>query len=334
MTKARPAVAALAALVLSACATAVPTSGTYLSLASLPGWAAEDHAAAFAAVRADCRYRAAVLAACSDILAAGDLPEGRARAFLERRLRAQPIDGEGLLTGYFSPVYEARRAPDGNFTAPLRPPPANPANAGDRIAIEARPAPDALAWLKPEDLFFLQIQGSGVLDFPNGRSQRAVFAGSNGQSYLAIGGPMLRRRLFDGENASARSVHGWLAAHRGRDAEEIMRLNPRYVFFRLTDDDGTEPKGAAGVALTAGRSLAVDPKLHSWGDIFWIDGEAPALAGARPAYRRLAVALDTGGAIRGEVRADLYLGRGDAAGEEAGRVHHTLRLWRLVPARP
>jgi membrane-bound lytic murein transglycosylase A len=110
-----------------------------------------------------------------------------------------------------------------------------------------------------------------------------------------------------------------------------MRLNPRYVFFRLAPDDGRPPVGSANAPLPAGRAVAVDPLFHPMGELLWIDGEAPLLAGAFPTYRRLVTALDTGGAIKGEVRADLYLGQGAAAGAEAGRVRHALRLWRLVP---
>jgi len=110
-----------------------------------------------------------------------------------------------------------------------------------------------------------------------------------------------------------------------------MRLNPRYAFFKLGPDDGKPPVGAANLPLTAGRAIAVDPGFHPYGELLWVDAEAPMLAGAFPAYRRLVSALDTGGAIKGEVRADLYLGEGDAAGAEAGRVRHTLRLYRLMP---
>ena len=110
-----------------------------------------------------------------------------------------------------------------------------------------------------------------------------------------------------------------------------MRLNPRYVFFSLAPDDGRQPVGAANVPLPPGRALAVDPAFHPMGELYWIDASAPILNGAFPAYRRLAMALDTGGAIKGDVRADLYLGQGAAAGAEAGRVRHTLRLYRLVP---
>ena len=110
-----------------------------------------------------------------------------------------------------------------------------------------------------------------------------------------------------------------------------MWLNPRYVFFRLAPDDGLPPVGAAGLPLPAGRAVALDLTHHTLGEVFWLDGTSPILSGAFPQYRRLVMGLDTGGAIKGEVRADLYLGQGAQAGVEAGRVRHTLRLHRLVP---
>ena len=325
--------AAFAALALAACATTPILEGN--SLAGLPGWAAEDHAAAFAAYREVCSVGqdAAGAQVCDSAQRTGRLSEDAARRFLEAHFRAEPIDGEGVLTAYYSPVYQARDRPDDDFTAPVRPSPTDPSASGDRAEIEARPAPDALAWMRPEDLFFLQIQGSGVLDFPDGRRARAVFAASNGQPFVAIAKSMTDRGLVARDNASALSLHDWLAAHRGADADRLMRLDPRYIFFRLQPDDGHEPRGAAGVPLVPGRSLAVDATRHELGAVFWIDAGDPALAGARGSYRRLAIALDTGGAIRGDVRADLYLGRGAAAGEEASRVRHTLKLWRLVPVR-
>jgi membrane-bound lytic murein transglycosylase A len=201
----------------------------------------------------------------------------------------------------------------------------------DRAAIEGRPATDALAWMRAEDLFFMQIQGSGVLVFPDGGRQKAVFAGDNGAPFVGIAAPMRAQGLIAEQNGSAGAIHDWLAQHRGPDAQAVMALDPRYVFFSLTRDDGGDPFGAAGQRLVAGRSVAVDPAWHAMGELLWIDGETPALAGAMPSYRRLAVALDTGGAIKGQARADLYLGRGPAAGQEAGRVRHDLTLYRLVP---
>ena len=266
--------------------------------------------------------------------------EAAARTFLESSFRPVALPGDGLLTAYFAPEYEAREHPDEEFSAPVRPRPAAlPAEVADgayadRAAIEARPAEDALAWMRPEDLFFLQIQGSGGLTFADGRRMKAVFTGHNGRRFTGIAAPMRQQGLLADANTSGDSIHAWLAAHRGAEADAIMRLNPRYVFFRLDPDDGGQPAGAAGLPLPPGRAIAVDLSLHPLGELFWIDAEAPALNGAFPTYRRMAVALDTGGAIRGEVRADLYTGRGAAAGQEAGRVRHVLRLWRLDPVAP
>jgi membrane-bound lytic murein transglycosylase A len=333
--------AALAAAVaLASCATqpAAPVqplapprgaSATLLPLSALPGWSAEDHVAAFELVRLACA-RAPASERCQAALAAPRPSEVGARAFLEANFRAQSIAGEGLLTAYFSPSYPARLAPDAEFSAAVRPRPADPAAAGDRATIERRPAPDALAWMRPEDLFSLQVQGSGVLVFPDGARRRAAFAGANGAPYVAISGPMATRGLL-GPDRSASAVRGWLASHRGAAAGAVMDLDPRYVFFRLAPDDG-EPAGSAGVPLIAGRSLAVDPESHGWFELLWVDADAPMLPGAHPTYRRLALALDSGAAIKGPARADLYLGQGEAAGEEAGRVRHALRLYRVVPA--
>jgi membrane-bound lytic murein transglycosylase A len=329
--------AGLAALLLSACATA-PLRGPAVttSMAQLPGWAAEDHAAAFVAVRAACAAmpRVGRGGACAEALARGRLGEDAARSFLERSFRADPIAGEGLLTGYFSPGYEARSVPEGDFTAPVRTAPASRDPRPDRAAIEQTPAPDALAWMRPEDLFLLQVQGSGVLTFADGTRQRAAFAGSNGRPFVAIAKPMVAEGLIAPAEASAGIVHDWLAAHRGAEAEAVMDLDPRYIFFRLAPDDGGEPLGASGATLIAGRSLAVDPTYHRYFELLWIDASGGGLSGARSSYQRLAVAMDRGGAILGPVRADLFLGSGPSAGDEAARVRHALRLYRIVPVEP
>jgi membrane-bound lytic murein transglycosylase A len=306
--------------------------------ASLAGWRDDDHAAALAAFQDGCSVvrNPALSLVCAQALALGHADEGTARAFLERSFRPEPIAGTGLLTAYFAPEYEARSTPAGDFTAPVRPRPGDlpapgSAHYPERARIEARPAPDALAWMRPEDLFFLQIQGSGTLVLPDGRRVMAMSDGTNGASFVGIAKPMREAGLLDDQDTSGEAIRAWLAAHRGAQAKSLMDLDPRYVFFRLRDDDGRDPAGAAGVSLAPGRAVAVDLDRHALGDLVWIDAEAPALAGAFPGYHRLAVALDTGGAIKGDVRADLYLGRGAAAGLQAGRVRHQLRLYRLVP---
>lgn len=336
-----------------------PAAPTSIKVSELPGWAAEDHAQAFAVYRSVCGVArdARDAEVCRRARALNAPDDAAARAFFEANFRAEPLPGDGLLTAYFAPEYEARSRPDAEFSAPVRGKPADlvPVDAGmfdpaqtgrssaavsvkgklvaypDRAAIEATPAKNALAWMRPEELFFLQVQGSGVLTFENGRRQKALFAATNGLPFVGIAAPMRDKGLLADNNTSGDAIRQWLADHRGDEAQAVMALNPRYVFFRLAPDDGQPPVGAAGIPLPRGRAIAIDPGFHSMGELVWLDGEAPVLVGAFPRYRRLAVALDTGGAIKGAVRADLYLGQGQAAGAEAGRVRHTLKMMRLVP---
>ena len=341
-----------------------PPPSAVLTFSSLAGWADEDHLAALGAFRTGCGVAKdpAMSRVCGLARATAIEDEQGARAFLEANFRLEPVvqDGggdEGLLTAYFAPQYEVRMSRNAEFTAPVRGLPADlvvldlgafePAFVGKKITgrvegptfvpyparaeIEAAPTDKPLAWMRPEELFFLQIQGSGVLVLPDGRRVRAAFAGSNGRPFVGVASAMRDKGLLPDNNTSGDAIRNWLAEHRGPEADAIMQLNPRYVFFKMAADDGKEPVGAAGVLLPAGRAIAVDPSRHAMGELYWLDAAAPKLAGAFPAYRRLAVALDTGGAIKGDVRADLYMGTGVAAGAEAGRVRHALRLYRLVP---
>jgi membrane-bound lytic murein transglycosylase A len=304
----------------------------------LPGWAEEDHGAALEAFRRTCIRMPEIAAACASAQASGALGGPAAKAWWEARFVVQAIQPDtgdrGLLTGYFAPEYQARDQPDAEFSAPVRPRPADLVRGQPyalRADIERAPGEAALAWMRPEELFFLQIQGSGGLTFPDGRRIRAVYAADNGRPFVGIAKVMREQGLLVDSNTSGEAIRAWLAAHRGPEAQAVMNANPRYIFFALQPEDGREPAGAAGVPLTPGRSIAVDATRHAYGELFWIEGQAPALAGAFPTYRRMVTALDTGGAIKGAVRADLYLGRGAAAGTEAGRIRHQLRMWRLVP---
>lgn len=307
-----------------------------MELSALPGWDFEDHAGALAAYAQACAVDKdpAGRALCAQARAAGRLDEAGARTFLQAHFTARAYRGSGLLTGYFAPTYEVRAAPNAEFSDPVRPRPADLSGSApyaDRAAIEAGPAQGALGWMRPEDLFFLQIQGSGLLTYPDGRKVRAVYAASNNRPFVAIARPMREQGLLAADNTSGEAIRAWLAAHRGPTAQAVMNLNGRYIFFAFQPDTGSEAVGAAGVALPAGRSVAVDPDFHAYGEALWLDAGAPILAGAFPTYRRLVLALDTGSAIRGEVRADLYMGTGEAAGAEAGRVRHDLTLYRLIP---
>ena len=366
----RPLAAVALMLLLTACATArdgplpaekphrttatrpLPTAEPpqRMAVSDLPGWAREDFDAAFRAFVKTCAAvrQAALTDACQRARSASDLGPGEARTFFETSFEARRYAGEGVLTAYFAPVYPGRRQPDSEFSAPVRAKPDDlvVADGGivlrtlsdgsaepypDRASIEAQPSVNPLAWMRPEELFFLQVQGSGVLVFEDGRRTKVLYAAHNGRPFVGIANPMRDRGLLARDNTSGDAIRNWLAANRGPVADEIMRINPRFAFFRLAPDDGKPPVGAANVPLPTGRAVAVDPGFHAMGELLWIDGEAPLLAGAFPTYRRLVTALDTGGAIKGEVRADLYLGEGAQAGAEAGRVRHTLRLYRLVP---
>jgi len=311
-----------------------------VSLSALPGWDQEDYLSAVKAYGEGCpvlRNNSQTCQAAREFLNRYPRPSpSDARAFLEERfmaVEARKDDGTaGLLTAYFAPEYQARTVPDAEFDAPVLSRPSNLSSVGDRAAIEAGSAQSsALAWMRAEDLFFLQIQGSGNLTFPDGRRMRAAYAADNGQRFVGIARPMAERGLLPQNGTSGDAIRGWLARNRGPVAREVMNLNPRYIFFTMTPDDGREAVGAANVPLPARRSIAVDPSHWSYGEAVWIEADGGNLMGAIASYRGLVMALDTGSAIRGPVRADLYIGTGDAAGQEAGAVRHPLRMWRIIP---
>lgn len=325
-----------------------PAPSTGLSPAALPGWNHEDHLAAFDAWTDGCRAardpagrtqceRAQQLRRTSK-----PVTPSLARAFFESGfsvVAAETADGgPGLLTAYFAPEYAARRSPDAEFDMPVLAPPAGWSRGQvlpERVRIEADPAAASgaapLAWMRAEDLFFMQIQGSGYLTFADGSKARAAYAADNGRPFTGIARPMAEQGLLPPNGTSGEAIRAWLAAHRGAEARAVMALNPRYIFFSLAPDDGGDPNGAAGIPLPARRAIAVDPTHWRYGDLVWISADGGNLTGARGSYQGLVVALDTGSAIRGPVRADLYMGRGAAAGEEAGAVRHPLWMWRLVP---
>jgi membrane-bound lytic murein transglycosylase A len=325
-----------------------PAAPAGLSPSALPGWGDEDHLAAFNAWTDSCRVARdpAAQAQCARGMqfrrTSKPVTPSMARAFFENGFSVVAAvsedGGPGLLTAYFAPEYPARRSPGGDFDMPVLAAPAGWARGQalpPRAAIEADPqaasgAPP-LAWMRAEDLFFMQIQGSGYLTFEDGSKARAAYAADNGQRFTGIARPMAEQGLLPADGTSGEAIRAWLAAHRGAEARAVMALNPRYIFFSLDPDDGGDPNGAAGVPLPARRAIAVDPAHWRYGDLVWISADGGSLAGARGSYHGLVVALDTGSAIRGPVRADLYMGRGAAAGEEAGAVRHPLRMWRLVP---
>jgi membrane-bound lytic murein transglycosylase A len=272
--------------------------------------------------------------------------------------RPEAGPGQGLLTAYFAPEYEARMSRSAEFSAPMRGKPADlvnldlaPVRPGlgrqegrrrDRGRPGRCPIPTArpsrprrtdppLAWMRPEDLFFLQIQGSGILVLPDGRRVRAAFAGPQRPAVRRHRHAMRDRGLLPDNNTSGDAIRTWLADHRGPEADAIMQLNPRYVFFRPCPTTASRRWARpASRCRPAGPSPSI-PASTPWASSSGWTPARRSWPGAFPTYRRLAVALDVGGAIKGDVRADLYTGTGPAAGAEAGRVRHDLRLYRLVP---
>jgi membrane-bound lytic murein transglycosylase A len=192
-----------------------------------------------------------------------------------------------------------------------------------------------LVWVDSAvDAFFLHIQGSGRVRFEDGGARRIAYAASNGQPYLAIGRSLVKRGAMSVKEVTMQSIRAWLEDNPA-EAPALMRENNSFIFFRWLDGKAADlgPEGAQGVPLLAGRSLAVDRRFLPLGAPIWLDAHAPdSNPSARDrVLRRLMVSQDTGGAIRGPVRGDVFWGTGGEAGEIAGRMKHQGRYWLLLP---
>lgn len=257
------------------------------------------------------------------------------------RVEALTDEGSGLLTAYFEPMFEASRVPQPGFAVPLYQPPLGLAQRRpwySRQELDTLPAAQAalkgreIAYLAdPVDALILQIQGSGRLRVtePDGQARlvRVAYAGTNEQPYRSVGRWLLEQGAV--RDASWPGIRAWIAQNPQR-VQEMLWSNPRMVFFReepLSElDAGFGPRGAQGVALTPGRSIAVDPGSIPYGTPVWLASNGPAAN-----LERLVLAQDTGSAIVGAVRADYFAGWGAQAGELAGRLKQPLRLWVLWP---
>jgi membrane-bound lytic murein transglycosylase A len=304
-------------------------------------------------------------ATCAEAPAAAKSSPAQARAFVEDRFSPYLVlDGsnpEGLFTGYYEPLLNGSRRFGGPYTVPLYGPPAdllhidlgrfNPALAGyaiygrieggEFVPYYSRRDIDAgalagrgleLLWVDdPIDKFFLQIQGSGQVRLDDGSLVRVGYAGQNGHPYRAIGRDLIEMEVLTPEQVTMPAIRAWLELH-PNDALEIMERNRSYIFFEerpeLAPDDG--PLGAEGVSLTAERSLAVDPRYIPFGVPIWLDTTAPFPEGAGP-LRRLMVAQDTGSAIKGVVRGDVFWGAGERAEAIAGHMKSRGRYAILLP---
>ncbi len=320
---------------------------TAVRWSELPGFGDDALHEAWNAWIKGCERPAAVFAPlCPEVrrLSLGDAAEQR--AWLMARLQPYQVEApggatEGLLTAYFEPMLDASRTPNARFAVPLyQPPPALAQRKPWYTRQEIDTLAQAQAALKgreiayladPVDALILQIQGSGRLRIAEAdgsqRMVRLAYAGSNEQPYRSVGRWLLDQGAV--RDASWPGIRDWVQRNPAR-LNEMLWSNPRTVFFReqpLSEADAAwGPKGAQGVPLTPGRSIAVDPASIPYGTPVWLES-----TGASASLRKLVLAQDTGSAIVGAVRADYFAGWGSAAAELAGRLKQPLRLWVLWP---
>jgi membrane-bound lytic murein transglycosylase A len=315
--------------------------------ADLPGFASDTlHEAWNAWIRSCERPHPAHAALCPEVRRLSIATPEEQRAWMVRRLqpyRIEPLQpgAESLLTGYYEPMLDAARQPTATQQVPLFRPPADLASRRPWFSRqEIDTLPQARAALRgreiayvadPLDALALQIQGSGRVRVtePDGRVTvvRLAFAGSNEQPYRSVGGWLLQQGAL--RDASWPGIRAWARANPQR-VQEMLWSNPRMVFFReepLSDFDAAfGPRGAQGVPLTPGRSIAVDRDSIPYGTPVWLSSPGPVLN-----LNRLVIAQDTGSAIVGAVRADYFVGWGPEAGEIAGRLKQPLAMWALWP---
>lgn len=191
-----------------------------------------------------------------------------------------------------------------------------------------------ICWLKdPVDSFFTHIQGSARIKLQDGKIMRINYAAQNGFPYFAVGRSLIERGIVPADEMTMDKIRLYIAEH-PEEGRELMRMNRSYVFFREVEElsHDAEPMGAQGVSLTRERSLAVDRNIHLYGTLFWLDAMLP-IKDEKPTtpFRRLMIAQDTGGAIIGPARADVYFGAGLEAGSIAGRLRHNGQFYMMVP---
>jgi membrane-bound lytic murein transglycosylase A len=347
----------------------------------IDGWAADDHAAAYAAFLTSCRaivasakssrdtrpvYHA-LLEICRKARTAGTLGAEPARKFFEEHFSALRVskidDANGFLTGYYEPIVDGSRVLTDDFKVPLYGRPRDLVHMGrkrkaesfpntgrvvrrikrgkyvpyfDRAAIEdgALAARNLeICYLKDaNDLLFIQIQGSARIRLPDGGLLRVNYDAHNGHPYTPVGRILIERGIIPREEMSMDRIRKWMAENPD-GGKELRRQNKSYVFFRNTGlPENEEARGAQGVPLTASRSIAVDRVLHVYGTPFFISADLPiANDASNGKFRKLMIAQDTGSAIVGPARADIYFGAGDEAGRIAGRIKNPGQFVMLMP---
>lgn len=320
---------------------------TPVAWAELPGLGEDPLGEAWSAWVRSCERPGPTFAAlCTDVRRLSQESDEQRRSWMLTRLQPYRVETHqsepvGLLTGYYEPVVEASRLPSARYNVPLYRPPAGLHLRKpwySRQEMDTLPEAQAalrgreFAWLAdPVAALNLQIQGSGrlLITEPDGRQRmvRIGYSGTNDQPYRSVGGWLQQRREV--RDASWPSIRQWVAQNPGR-VQEMLWANPRVTFFQEQplpeSETAVGPRGAQGVPLTAGRSIAVDPGSIPYGTPVWLASAGPQLQ-----LQRLVLAQDTGSAIVGAVRADYFVGTGPEASQIAGRLKQPLRLWVLWP---
>jgi membrane-bound lytic murein transglycosylase A len=331
----------------------------------LPGWSGDDLAASFEALKASCASldkQALWRPVCADARGFAAAGPDELRGWFESRLKPWQLvnpDGtrSGLITGYYEPVLKGSRTRGKPYLYPAFAPPDDLIDVelgelypelkhmrlrgriegrrlvpywsrADWTQQEPQRSPQALLWLDDAlDFFFMQIQGSGQVQLDDGSRVRLGYADQNGHPYRSIGRWLADQGEMAVDQTSMQGIKNWAKAHPAR-VQELMNANPSLVFFRELPVEGAGPPGALGLALTPARSIAVDPRNVPLGAPVWLATTWPSEE--RP-LQRLMLAQDTGGAIRGVVRADFYWGSGPEAGANAGRMRQKGQMWVLMP---
>jgi len=336
MRGAAPLLAWVAAPVLALGLTVGSAMAQMLDFSDLDGWQDDDHRAALSTFIDTCSLLQGpdwtpICRLAPEAMAS----KTAARSFFEMLFRPVIIgDGPALFTGYYEPELLGSPIRTVRFGYPIyaRPPEVQDGQQWlDRGAIETsgvlRGRGLEIAWLEdPVEVFFLQVQGSGRVLMADGRVQRVGYGGRNGHLYRSVGQELIRRGILGEHSASAQGIKAWVRGNPVLGAE-LLRHNPSFVFFRRLPDLPPEkgPIGAMGRSITTMRSLAVDPSFTPLGAPVWLekDGRTP--------LRRLMIAQDTGGAIKGAQRADIFFGTGFQAGEDAGTIKDSGRMVVLLP---
>jgi membrane-bound lytic murein transglycosylase A len=335
--------------------------------AELPGWSDDDAGQAWGALLASCSRlkQPEWRPVCDAIQALGKRPSASAaRALLEERLqpwRIQNADGtkEGLITGYYEPLIRGSRTRTSRYATPVLGVPDDLLTidlgslypelkhlrlrgrlVGNRVVpYDSRASIDekgeagtlparVLLWAEdPIDFFFLQVQGSGQVQLADGGRIRIAYADQNGHPYLSIGRWLVAKGELKAEQAGMDGIRSWARANPQR-LSEMLDANPSYVFFKEAPNNGEGPHGALGIPLTAQRSIAVDPRTVPLGAPVFLATTYPR---TETPLRRLVLAQDTGGAIKGRVRADFFWGFGAEPGAKAGNMRQKGALWVLWP---